>query len=69
MKLEIEALENNGTWTVETLPPKKRLLVANGCIGLNIIQMELSSVIRQDLLLWGTTKLRGWIIMKPLHQW
>lgn len=26
MKLEIEALENNGTWTVETLPPNKKAI-------------------------------------------
>ena len=35
MKDEIQALEANGTWTLEELPPRKRALGVNGFIAPN----------------------------------
>lgn len=41
MQQEIQALENNGTWSMQSLPSGKRLSGANGSIESNIILMGL----------------------------
>ncbi|CAM8899542.1 unnamed protein product [Rhodiola kirilowii] len=46
MKKEIQALEENGTWTLEQLPPGKRLSTQNGFTESSINPMEKSNISR-----------------------
>lgn len=37
---EIKALEDQGTWVLQPLPPGKRRCVVNGCMHINMMSKE-----------------------------
>jgi len=66
---EIQALENNGTWTLENLPPGEKTI---GCKWVYKIKYHSDGSIEHHkarLWYWGIIKRKGSITMKLFPQW